>query len=234
MQEVKISTLFFICLLGLSLSNTWAQVPPDISGSRNQIDIPDEILSRIPSDQLAQFIQCRDRALMNHPAKMLEHNPYKEIGLSREVLSRIPEDQLFRFLKDRGYVELGISEDIVFDTTHVGGFHNGPSPKQVFSILYLLIGIAASIIALSTFLNYLKKRGDQQIIILALEQGSDIPYELIQGSHRRSYLRYAIILIVTGIGICIAGTFDVIPPALGIIPLSIGLGYIVAALAVRD
>jgi len=234
---IRTRSLFLFLLLASSLYMSVGYAQDTASTQRIiNLNIPEDLLSRIPDDQIAQFIQCRERTLINHPNKKEFDDIYQETGISKKTLSRIPDDQIFPFLRDRGYVELEVSEHISFDSSqNEDNFNNGPpSPEKVITILYLFIGIAAFIIILSIILNHLRKRGDQEIVINALQQGVEIPYDIIQGSRQKSSIRNAIIMITMAGGIFVAGAFGVLPSALGIIPLCIGVGVIIALLIIRD
>ena len=234
MKRTRSLLYFLICFIGINGDILYAQ-DSALAYRTVELAIPEELMMRLPEDQIAQFIQCRERALSNTSDADRYEDMYQEIGVSRETLSRIPSDQLFRFLQDRGYVELDVNEHINFDTSgEEHSFNAGPSPKQVISILYLLISIVAFIIILSMVLVHYQKKGDQKIVITALEHGVDIPFDIIRGNRKRSLLRNAIVVITLGFGMFLAGTFDVFPSALGIIPLSIGVGLLIASRTIKD
>jgi len=216
------------CLTGCTLSHLFAQ--DSLSQSfEKEIKIPEEIVSRIPGGELSSFLLSRERVINQFPERNNVNTAFEEIGVSKEVLSRIPGHDLFRFLEKRGYVELAQGGHI---NNH--SHSSGPSPEQVFRVLYLLIGIFSAILVLTIILSHRRKTKDQEIIIQALKSGEKIPYEIFNKNRRKSNFSIAIILIVTGLGIALAGTFNILPPSFIILPIAIGLGFFISGLVAKD
>lgn len=228
MYRISFLFLLTICLNGTFGHTLLAQ---DSLAQKTvlEIVIPEEILGRIPGDQLATFLLSRERVLKDFPEKIIIDDAFAEIGVSKEAIARIPGDQLFQFLEKRGYVEVGPGEHIVPHDAP-----GAPSPKQIISILIILLAIFSAVLMLSLVLAHQRKVMNQQIVIEALQSGSRIPLDVLNSNRRRSNFTNALIFFFTGLGIVFAGTFDILPPALGIIPIGIGIGFFFAGLLIKD
>ncbi len=185
-----------------------------------RLNIPDEIISRIPEGEVAQFLMARQRVIDKNPMLQNIASAYEEIGVNEEVLLRIPGHDLFLFLNERGYVEIDKHE-------HIGAQNNGPTPKQMLRIIYTLIAVFTGLILTHMLLGYYLKRKEQEIVVKALDNKQEIPYTLLYSQRRGGLLTYGIFFLALAIGIFILGIFDVMSPKLAIIPMSISIGYFV-------
>jgi len=101
-------------------------------------------------------------------------------------------------------------------------------PIIIFTFILLVLTIPF-------YFNYKKTKGRQLIINNLIEKGQEIPQELLfpQVKTSRSDLQKGIILISFGLSICIVLLSIKIPVnlnlwTLGLIPLFIGIGYLVS------
>ena len=90
----------------------------------NKLNIPDEIINRIPESEISQFLIARQRVI--DKKSVIPANAFDEIGVSKDIINRIPSSELFEFLVERGYVEILVHE-------HIGEEHNQgvPAPKDL-------------------------------------------------------------------------------------------------------
>ena len=187
---------------------------------QQNLNIPDEIIGRIPENQVAQFLLARQRVINQKNENELLEETYREIGVDKNVLSRIPENQLFEFLLERGYVRLQNNEHIYQE--HDDG---APPPEELIKLLYTLIFIISGLILFNLILNSWRKGKDQDIIIAALEQQQEIPYSLFRKNKSQYYLNNAIVFMTLAIGTFLVATFHILPRPLAIVPLSISIGF---------
>ncbi len=183
------------------------------------LSIPDEILSQIPSSELPQFLTARQRVI--DKKEMIPANAYEEIGVAKEVLIRIPSSDLLEFLNERGYVEILAHEHVGSSPSH----GDPPSPQQMIKLLYMILIAMTLLIVIRMIFIHLSKKKDQEIILKALEHQKEIPVDLMTSNRQRSYLTNAVLFSVFGLAVIVIGWFELFPGILGVIPLSIGIGY---------
>jgi len=182
------------------------------------VEIPQELLDKIPRHHRSEFILGRQNAVKHNPEKQ-KQSIYEELNINSEVLSSIPNDQLLRFFNENGYIKI--------DTSHTD---NSPTPEQAINILYAIIAAITLIGALCIILYHRRKLGEQNIVIKALENKTEIPLELLKKSNRKSYQQIAVILLVTGIGLLLFARFLNLPIELPLPLLFLGLGFFIASL----
>lgn len=225
---MKSYTFFLFLFLSVNL-NVFANQDSISIGAISELDIPEEILSRIPNDELARFITGRDRVVKTLTPIVKATDVYQQIGVSKEVFARIPNDELFDFLAAKGFIELETAAPINNSTNY------GPPPtKHVIAILFTIIGIITILYALSMFLAHQRKNKDQEIVLVAIESGNEIPYDFLLSKRRNLNLGKGILFGMTGLGILLAGFFDVLPSSLSLIPISIGIGFFMMAYFIKD
>ncbi len=196
---------------------------------KRKLEIPDEIINRIPSSEVAQFLEARQRVVDKMETAELSVDAYEEIGIDKEILRRIPGSELFGFLNERGYVEILPHEHIGDQQNHAQ-----PAPEEMIRLLFTLVLIVVGVIILSIVLAHLRKTKEQEIIIKALENDQEIPLSLFQSSKQQTYLSHAVLFLVLGLGLLTTSWFDILPPALAFIPISISIGYFILRFLNRE
>ena len=117
-------------------------------------------------------------------------------------------------------------------------YNNGELSSSVAQFEDTLVPIAFFVmviflVAIPVFLDYRKKLSLHKVMVSAIEKGADIPLEALNPPKpKRDDLRTGIILVALGIGLTLflyLSENSVEEAAPGIIPLFIGLGFLVNA-----
>jgi len=143
-------------------------------------------------------------------------DPATNLGLSPEVLARLTDKQVFQLLALRSGSDFANRD------------RDEPAVEIIVPVAFfltLLFGIAGGL-----FFSYRKELQRQTTVRLALERGATIPTELLVPRRRpRSDLRTGILLLAGGVGLLLFLLLEGEESwGVGLIPLLIGAGYLVA------
>ncbi len=157
-------------------------------------------------------------------------------NISKEVVEKLSNEELISLIKDleamkynQGFLSGESGEEYLTRQFANPGFVKGIVISLIISLLLFIV----LIIALPFYFNFRKTKSFHKMINGFTEKGQEIPRELITSvSHKKSDLHKSIVLISTGIAIIIAIMILGNPGriwAIGIIPLIIGVGYLIAS-----
>ncbi len=191
----------------------------EADSAKRRMDIPKEIISRIPEGDLTLFLKSRQIVVNKEAYK--EKDAFEELGVRRETLARIPSSDLLEFFDERGYIELPVYEHL-----ESGDYNGPPSAKEMLKILYFLIFSIAALIALGMFFKHFRKQKEQEIVLKAIENDRDIPFDLILKDKQQSYLTNASLLSAVALAIVLLSIFDMLPGILATIPICLAAGYL--------
>ena len=175
---------------------------------------------------VASFMLAMQSFGQNHQSDSIK----TDLNLSSEVVKKLDSKEIVEIIKFR--------EKLVHDKEMATKFAVDPS-KMIGNFIPLMPIIFFTFILLVLtipfYFNYKKTKGRQLIINNLIEKGQEIPQELLfpQVKTSRSDLQKGIILISFGLSICIVLLSIKIPVnlnlwTLGLIPLFIGIGYLVS------
>jgi len=175
---------------------------------------------------VASFMLAMQSFGQNHQSDSIK----TDLNLSSEVVKKLDSKEIVEIIKFR--------EKLVHDKEMATKFAVDPS-KMIGNFIPLMPIIIFTFILLVLtipfYFNYKKTKGRQLIINNLIEKGQEIPQELLfpQVKTSRSDLQKGIILISFGLSICIVLLSIKIPVnlnlwTLGLIPLFIGIGYLVS------
>jgi len=175
---------------------------------------------------VASFMLAMQSFGQNHQSDSIK----TDLNLSSEVVKKLDSKEIVEIIKFR--------EKLVHDKEMATKFAVDPS-KMIGNFIPLMPIIIFTFILLVLtipfYFNYKKTKGRQLIINNLIEKGQEIPQELLfpQVKTSRSDLQKGITLISFGLSICIVLLSIKIPVnlnlwTLGLIPLFIGIGYLVS------
>lgn len=169
-----------------------------------------DIVAKLSANQLVRVLEVKEG-----------RRGVKDGGLSQETVAKLSPEQLVEILKAKEATRAKADE---LDA-------NKSKADQVLIALgfFLFLGF---VVGFRLFIGYRQHGQRQETLRLMVEKGAEIPPELLTQTKTRNDLRRGLILIGAGISlaICFAvmstggqGTWSV-----GLIPMLIGAGYLVA------
>lgn len=157
-------------------------------------------------------------------------------NITKEVVEKLSNEELIILIKDieamkynQGFLTGESGHDYIARQFANPGFVKGIVMILIISLLLFIV----LILALPFYFNFQKTKSFHKMINGFTEKGQEIPRELISSvSYKKSDLHKSIVLMSTGIAIIISLMVSVNDSriwAIGIIPLIIGVGYLIAS-----
>ena len=203
------------------------------------IGVPKEIILRMAPEHILTAIEIRTAGQAylhaSDTTAFLEHNFYNWINMPKEVVDGMAPEHILTAMEMAG----GGHPTHLRPSHHDEGEHhhglapshasltNGPSEYLILTILLGIIFMVVVLVSLSMFFNYQKSKNLHQLMYKAIEEGKEIPVELLRQESKVKDFRNGAILIILSLGMMtffnFSGDFEW---QAGLIPLFIGLGFL--------
>ncbi|MEO0468155.1 MAG: DUF6249 domain-containing protein [Bacteroidota bacterium] len=204
------------------------------------VGVPKDVILRMAPEHILTAIEIRTAGQFQMHASdttaLLAHNFYSWLNMPEEVVARMAPEHVLTAMEMAGGIPVRHEQEHtrIRSEDHHGfapshdSLTDGPSEYLILTILLGIIFMVVVLVSLSMFFNYQKSKNLHQLMYKAIEEGKEVPVELLRRESKVKDFRNGAILIILSLGMMTFSNFAAeLEWQVGLIPFFIGLGFLI-------